>query len=139
MRTANPALNNNTFGNESIVSTQKMTLDGTKLINASFYYFVSWQQHTTRMESSLSWLFRTSKWINGFRWISRVYTALITVFKKSAAPITTPLYALSQGLFLGGFLAILEQSYPGIVIQAVALTFGTLFCLLSANQTNQSN
>ena len=29
MRTANPALNNNTFGNESIVSTQKMTLDGT--------------------------------------------------------------------------------------------------------------
>ncbi len=33
---------------------------------------------------------------------------------------------------LGGISSIFEAQYPGIVIQAVALTFGTLFCLLIA-------
>ena len=57
---------------------------------------------------------------------------LVTVFKKSWAPVTAPMYALCEGLFIGGISAIFELSYPGIVIQAVALTFGTLFCLLTA-------
>lgn len=56
----------------------------------------------------------------------------ITIFKKEIAGITAPIYALLEGLFLGGISAILEVQYPGIVIQAVALTFGTLFCLLAA-------
>ena len=101
-----------------------------QLINASFYYFVSWQQHNTWNQVFLGY----SEQVNGLMALGGLagFILLITVFKKSAAPITTPLYALSQGLFLGGFSAILEQSYPGIVIQAVALTFGTLFCLLSA-------
>jgi uncharacterized YccA/Bax inhibitor family protein len=46
--------------------------------------------------------------------------------------VTAPIYAVLEGLFLGGISAIFEMSYPGIVIQAVALTFGTLFCLLAA-------
>jgi uncharacterized YccA/Bax inhibitor family protein len=45
---------------------------------------------------------------------------------------TAPIYALLEGLFLGGISAIFEAQYPGIVIQAVSLTFGTLFCLLLA-------
>jgi len=35
-------------------------------------------------------------------------------------------------LMLGGISSIFESMYPGIVIQAVALTFGTLFALLFA-------
>ncbi len=35
-----------------------------------------------------------------------------------------------EGLALGGFSAIFEMRYPGIGIQAVGLTFGTLFALL---------
>jgi uncharacterized YccA/Bax inhibitor family protein len=58
--------------------------------------------------------------------------AMVTVFKKTWAPITAPLYSLLEGLFLGGLSAIFEANYPGIVIQAVALTFGTLFALLLA-------
>ncbi len=58
--------------------------------------------------------------------------ALITVFKKTAAPITAPIYALLEGLFIGGISSIFEAQYPGIVIQAVGLTFGTLFALLFA-------
>jgi uncharacterized YccA/Bax inhibitor family protein len=41
-------------------------------------------------------------------------------------------YAVLEGLFLGGTSAIFEARCPGIVIQAVGLTFGTLFCLLMA-------
>jgi uncharacterized YccA/Bax inhibitor family protein len=57
---------------------------------------------------------------------------LITVFKKEWSMVTTPIYALLEGLFLGGISAIFEAQYPGIVIQAIALTFGTMFCLLVA-------
>src|SRR3546814_3676223 len=42
------------------------------------------------------------------------------------------MYALVEGLFLGGILAVFEARYPGIAFQAVLLTFGTLFALLMA-------
>jgi len=58
--------------------------------------------------------------------------ALITIFKKTWAPVTAPIYALLEGLFLGGLSAMLEARYPGIVVQAVGLTFGTLGALLMA-------
>jgi uncharacterized YccA/Bax inhibitor family protein len=58
--------------------------------------------------------------------------ALVTVFKKQWAGVTAPLYALLEGLVLGGISSLLEARYPGIVIQAVGLTFGTLFGLLFA-------
>jgi uncharacterized YccA/Bax inhibitor family protein len=58
--------------------------------------------------------------------------AMVTVLKQTAAPYTAPGYALLQGLALGGISATLEARFPGIVIQAVGLTFGTLFCLLAA-------
>ncbi len=64
--------------------------------------------------------------------IGGLIVALVTVFKKTWAGITSPVYALLEGLFLGGISAIFEAQYPGIVIQAVALTFGTLFSLLLA-------
>jgi uncharacterized YccA/Bax inhibitor family protein len=57
---------------------------------------------------------------------------LITIFRKTAAPITAPIYAVLEGLFLGGISALLEYSYPGIVLNAVVLTFGILFSLLIA-------
>jgi uncharacterized YccA/Bax inhibitor family protein len=58
--------------------------------------------------------------------------AMITIFKKEWAPITAPIYALLEGLFLGALSAMFELRFPGIAIQSVALTFGTCFCLLLA-------
>ena len=58
--------------------------------------------------------------------------ALVTVFKQPWAPYTTPLYAALEGLALGGISYLFEQRYPGIVAQAVFLTFGTLGALLFA-------
>ncbi len=61
--------------------------------------------------------------------------AMVTVFKREWAGYTAPLYAVCEGLVLGGISALFEMRYPGIVTQAVALTFGTLFCLLMAYKT----
>src|ERR1700683_923257 len=58
--------------------------------------------------------------------------AMITVFKKEWSPVTAPIYALLEGLFLGSLSALMEARFPGIAIQSVALTFGTCFCLLLA-------
>ena len=58
--------------------------------------------------------------------------AMITVFKQHLAPYTTPIYALLEGLALGGISRFFETLYPGIVNQAIFLTFGTLAALLFA-------
>ena len=58
--------------------------------------------------------------------------AMATTFKPVWAPYTTPLYAGLEGVALGGISYVFEQMYPGIVAQAVFLTFGTLGALLFA-------
>ena len=59
-------------------------------------------------------------------------TAMVTIFKQRWSPITAPIYALLEGVVVGTLSSVFEAQYPGIVIQAVGLTFGTLFCLLAA-------
>ncbi len=56
--------------------------------------------------------------------------ALITIFRPKSAAITAPIYAILEGLFLGAISAILNSKYPGIALQAVMLTIGTLFTML---------
>jgi uncharacterized YccA/Bax inhibitor family protein len=61
--------------------------------------------------------------------------AITTAIKKEWAPVTTGFYALFEGLFIGGISAMLEASFPGIVIQAAGLTFGTLASMLIVYQS----
>lgn len=60
--------------------------------------------------------------------IGGLVMALAISFKPTWAQYLAPLYALLEGLFIGGISAILNEafakSYPGIVMQAVGLTFG---------------
>jgi len=58
--------------------------------------------------------------------------AMVTVFKQTWAPVTTPLYAALEGLLLGGVSLAFDIRYPGIVMNAVGLTLGTLAALLLA-------
>ena len=64
--------------------------------------------------------------------IGGLIAALVTVFKKEWAGITAPIYAIFEGLFLGGLSAIVEAMFPGLVIKAVMLTFGVFFLMLLA-------
>ena len=59
-----------------------------------------------------------------------IITAIITIFKPTMASSTAPVYALAQGLFLGGITVMFDAQYPCIAIQAIGLTFGTLASLL---------
>jgi len=61
--------------------------------------------------------------------------AMVTIFKKEWAPVTAPIYAALEGLAIGGLSALFETQYHGIVLQAVALTFATLACMLVAYRT----
>jgi uncharacterized YccA/Bax inhibitor family protein len=64
--------------------------------------------------------------------VGGLVVALVTIFKKEWSPISAPIYALLEGLVLGGISAIFERSYPGIAVQAISLTFGVMFVMLLA-------
>jgi len=53
-----------------------------------------------------------------------------TIFVPGYAHVTSPVYALLEGLILGGISALFETVYQGILPQAVALTFGVFFLVL---------
>jgi uncharacterized YccA/Bax inhibitor family protein len=60
-------------------------------------------------------------------------TALGIIFKKEWAPYLTPVYALLEGVFLGAISAtynnVFAKTAPGIVTQAVLLTFGAVIAM----------
>jgi uncharacterized YccA/Bax inhibitor family protein len=61
--------------------------------------------------------------------------AMVTTFKRIWSPVTAPIYAVLEGLFIGGISLVMEQRFPGLVLQAVLLTFGVMFALLAAYQS----
>ncbi len=134
MRTANPTLNSKTFtGFSSIAgSSDAMSVQGTvnktgillvlALISAAW----TWNMYYTSDSPAAVMPLAIGGALGGF------IVSIITIFKKQWAPLTAPVYALMEGLFLGGISSIFEAQYPGIVIQAVGLTFGTLWGLLLA-------
>lgn len=134
MRTANPALNSKTFTNLALPaeSNNTMTLDGTVNKTGILLFLVllsaswTWKLYFTQNSSAAVFPWIIAGALGGFIF------ALITAFKKEWSPITAPIYAVLEGLFLGGISSILEAQFHGIVIQAVGLTFGTLFALLMA-------
>ena len=60
---------------------------------------------------------------------------LITCFKASWAPVTGPIYAIAEGCFLGAISRYFNEAYPGIAVQAMSLTFGTMFAMLILYRT----
>lgn len=61
--------------------------------------------------------------------------ALVTIFKKEWSPISAPVYAFLEGLFLGGISSIYAQAYSGIVLNAIILTFGVMGVMLFLYRT----
>lgn len=63
--------------------------------------------------------------------IAGLVLALVTIFKKEWAPYTAPAYAVAEGLVLGSLSKLFNLQFPGIVMQAVALTFGIFAVMLA--------
>ena len=130
IRTANPALKDSTFtGSFGMTQGDRMTLQGT--INKSFILLlllVLPAAYTWDLVVSGHTDFLPVIMIGGLA--GGFILALVTVFKQTWSPVTSPLYALFEGAFLGALSGLMEMQFPGIVIQAVALTFGVFFSLL---------
>jgi uncharacterized YccA/Bax inhibitor family protein len=133
LQSNNPVLKEKAFAGP-IVGGEPMTIQGTVNKTGLLLLFVvttaAWTwglSHSNTPEAAFPWMIGGA--IGGF------IVALVTVFKKEWSPITAPVYALLEGLVLGGISAVFERSYPGIAAQAVALTFGVLFVLLLAYKT----
>src|ERR1700689_5727676 len=135
MRTSNPAFGSNAFTVPSIGAGygETMTVNGTihrtgiLLLCVLATALWTWTQYFKSTADAAA--------MTPYIWIGAIggfVMAMVTVFKKEWSPVTAPIYALLEGLFLGAVSATLEFRYPGIAIQAVALTFGTCFCLLLA-------
>jgi uncharacterized YccA/Bax inhibitor family protein len=143
IKTSNPALGAKTF--DGLPRTQygggftdlssRMTLNGTVnktgilLVCAIATAGFTWMQFMQSHEMTDVYPWMIGGMVGGF------ICALVTIFKKEWSPVTAPLYALLEGLVLGGLSAVFELRYPGIAIEAVGLTFGTLFVMLFIYRT----
>jgi len=128
LRSANPALRPNVFKKAGYVSSGAMSIQG--VVNKTGFLLL-----LAVFSASWVWAKYGLQNLGGYITLGAIagfITALVTIFKKEWAYITAPLYALFEGLFLGGISAVFEARYPGIVIQAVSLTFGVMFAMLFA-------
>jgi uncharacterized YccA/Bax inhibitor family protein len=130
IRSNNPVLKEKAFAGP-VVGGEAMTIQGTVNKTGLLLFLVvvsaAWTwglAHSETPEAAYPWMIGGA--LGGFA------LALVTVFKKTWSPVTSPVYALLEGLFLGGISAVLERRYPGIAIQAVSLTFGVMFVMLLA-------
>ena len=132
MRTSNPALNEQVFRGEGAAFGEAMTVQGTvnktgilllcAVGTAAWTWNIFLHSHSPQAVAPLA--------LVGV--IGGLIFAFATIFKRTWAPVTAPIYALLEGLVLGSVSAILEVRFPGIAIQAVSLTFGTMVALLLA-------
>ena len=128
MRSGNPALSSKSFENLSTTSSDVMTLDGAVNKTAISMGILLFAAYYTYTNAIMDYIF--IGFIGGF------VVALVTIFKKSWSPVTVPIYAVLEGLALGGISKMYADAFePGIVPQAIMLTLGILFALLFAYKT----
>ncbi len=133
-QSGNPVLSEKIFNRVAgYTEGNVMTIGGT--VNKTFLLFLLlilaavyvWNRTLTGMPGAGGYM--TAGFIGGF------VLAIITAFKVEWSPYTAPLYAVFEGLALGGLSALLEAAYHGLVLRAVALTFGVFFTMLFLYRT----
>jgi uncharacterized YccA/Bax inhibitor family protein len=135
MRTANPALKERTFvGVRAAAGEPAMSLQGTATKSLALVLL-------TVFAASFTWnavaagnlgIVGPATLVGG---IGGLVVALITVFKPTVSPYTAPIYAVLEGLLLGGVSALYNARFAGLPLQAVALTFGVFMALLVVYRT----
>lgn len=130
-KSGNPTLSENRFKDtvlQDVVSHDNaMTVNGT-LQKFGFLFlmtmgtaFYAWKEYAEGGANVMTFIY-----VGAFGGLG---VAIVLMFKKEWAPYLAPLYALLEGLFLGAISAYYSYAFaevaPGIVLNAVGLTFGT--------------
>jgi uncharacterized YccA/Bax inhibitor family protein len=128
-KSGNPAMN--VFQNTiSLPGEGAMTEKGT--LNKFFLMFL-----LVMGSASLTWKafydgVNVMPWMVGSAILGFI-TAIVIVFKREWSAYLAPVYGLLEGVFLGAISAtynnVFAKSAPGIVTQAVLLTFGTVISM----------
>lgn len=134
-KSGNPTLAENRFKNtvlDQVVSPENvMTVKGT-LQKFGFLFlmvmgtaFYAWKEYAEGGSNVQTFIY-----VGAF---GGLVVAIVMMFKKEWAPYLAPLYALLEGLFVGAISAYYNFAFadvaPGIVINAVGLTFGTAIAM----------
>ncbi len=127
-RSGNPALTSEVFNKSLTSQGEVMTLQGT-VNKTAFSLFLLIAAGAFTFSPEYTWLIWPG-FIGGF------IVALITIFKKEWSPVTVPIYAVLEGLALGGISYMYQEAfYPGIVSQSILLTVSIFAALLFAYKT----
>jgi uncharacterized YccA/Bax inhibitor family protein len=133
MRTSNPALREDVFSAARLDGGATMTVNGT--VNKTALLLI-----LALVTAGASWVLATSGGPGVAGWaigasLAGLVVAIATIVRPRWSPVTGPIYALVEGVVLGLVSMWFEASYPGIAIQAVALTFGVLGAMLVLYKT----
>jgi uncharacterized YccA/Bax inhibitor family protein len=138
LRTSNPALSGDAFRTGEVAYGEGMTVSGA--VNKTGILVLlcvataawTWNRFFGASPDEAMQSIGLPIMVGG---IGGFIVAIVTIFKKEWSAVTAPVYALLEGLVLGGISATLEMRFYGIAIQAVALTFGVLVAMLVAYRT----
>ena len=134
MATSNPAFSQDMFAGysqvygqpRSMVTTVQGTMSKTFLLLAILSGTGLWAFHSMGA-GQLAYP------VIGVSAIAGFILAMVTIFKPTISPWTAPVYAAMEGVFLGALSQIVQMRFPqapGIALQAVSLTVGTLLIML---------
>jgi len=137
MRTSNPALSGDAFRTTGVSTLgEGMTISGavnkTGILLLLCVASAAWVWNRFFGASSMEEAMASVAPLVTVGAIGGLIVAFVTIFKKEWSAITAPIYALLEGLVLGGVSAMFEMRFHGLAIQAVSLTFGTLLVMLLA-------
>lgn len=135
-KSSNPALKENIFHKDYSISSEAMTINGTMnktglmLLIVMAAAIFTWNKFFAAIAVNpeggaaavMPWVI-----VGG---IGGLITAIVTAFRPQSSGISAPIYAIFEGLLLGGLSAIFESMYAGIVMRAVALTLAVFLAML---------
>lgn len=123
-RSGNPALSEKIFQKTGAVDTADGTMTVSSTVNKIGILFL-----LLLIGATISW-YQPSQIFIWLGAIGGFIVALVTIFKKEWSPVTAPLYAALEGLFLGAVSMAYATMYDGIIFNAVALTLGIFAAML---------
>ncbi len=128
MKSSNPILRDDVIENTYAITDRPMTVSGSVnklmllgliLMIAAGAVYYQFSLHHYDFVNMLTW----GGVIVGF------ILALIISFAHKTTPYLAPVYAFAEGAALSGISCFFEAAYPGIVIQAISMTFIVVFAM----------